>query len=366
MTIQALRCPHCNAPLTTVDGGPPKECPYCKSALDFTKPQQHMNGPPPGGSSTAGIATVVIIGFIALLICGGAGAFFFLVGSPAAATAPVAVVSVPAVAVPAPVPVMPVKEPEPPSPVTQVMKFGEGGTNPGQLSSPVHLAVMPDGSIFVADSRSARVQKFDATGKYVDLITLPDDKLTKQHGVFGMTADAKGNLYVNRVGDILVFDGASLKQVRALMGDYPDKYFHGGLAADAKGVVYALTDRMGDVDLLVSNEKGKQVSRHRVHAHDVAIDGVGNVFLVGDDGVEVQDTKGTVLTKVGGVSGRSIAFDGKGHVFVATGSKVEVLKADGTKLVTLPVSGSEITLDANGRLYALSGDAVTVYEVTLP
>lgn len=364
MTIKALRCPHCNAPLTTVDGGPPKECPYCKSALDFTKPQPVMNGPPPGGGS-GGLVTVIVVGFIALLLCGGAGAFFFLVGGVSTATAPVAVTAV-AVPAPVPVPAMPVKEPEPPSPVTQVMKFGEGGTNPGQLSSPVHLAVMPDGSIFVADSRSARVQKFDATGKYVDVITLSDDKLTKQHGVFGMTADAKGNLYVNRVGDILVFDGASLKLVRTIAGDYPDTYFHGGLAADVKGQVFALTDRMGDVDLYVANEKGKKVSRHRVHAHDVAIDGVGNVFLVGDDGVEVQDVKGTVLTKVGGVSGRSIAFDGKGHVFVATGSKVEVLGADGTKLVTLPVSASELTLDSSGRLYALSGDEVTVYEVTLP
>ncbi|MBL8914592.1 MAG: hypothetical protein JNM17_28065, partial [Archangium sp.] len=45
---------------------------------------------------------------------------------------------------------------------------------------------------------------------------------------------------------------------------------------------------------------------------------------------------------------------------------VEVLKDDGTKLVSLPVDGSEITLDASGKLYALERDSVHVYEVTLP
>jgi glucose/arabinose dehydrogenase/DNA-directed RNA polymerase subunit RPC12/RpoP len=366
MTIQALRCPHCNAPLTSVDGKPPTECPYCKSVLDFSKPQPPMSGPPPRGSGAGGIAIVLVVALIALTLCGGITAWLFFVRTSDSTATSVAAVSVPAPTPAPPVPAMPVKPPEPPSPVKQVLTFGEAGTNPGQLSDPNHLAVMPDGSIFVAEGRTGRVQKFDATGKYVDVIQLSDDKLTRQHGVFGMTSDAKGNLYVNRVGDILVFDGATLKLTRTIAGDYPDKYFHGGLAADAKGTVYALTDRTGDVDLLVSNEKGKQVSRHRVHAYDVAIDGTGRVFLVGEEGVEVQDAKGAVLTKVGGVSGRSIAFDGKGHVFVGTGSRLEVLSAEGTKVLSHDMSAGEIALDASGKLYVLERDGVHVYEVTLP
>jgi sugar lactone lactonase YvrE len=73
-----------------------------------------------------------------------------------------------------------------------------------------------------------------------------------------------------------------------------------------------------------------------------------------------------VISKVGGVEGRSIAFDGKGHIFVATGSAVEVLSPEGTKTVTLPVNADEIALDRSGKLYALEGSKVSVYEVTLP
>lgn len=66
------------------------------------------------------------------------------------------------------------------------------------------------------------------------------------------------------------------------------------------------------------------------------------------------------------VRSRSIAFDGKGHVFLATGSTVEVISAEGTKVISLPVRTSEIALDTKGRLYALEGNGVTAWEVTLP
>jgi glucose/arabinose dehydrogenase len=309
------------------------------------------------------VLVLVVGAVVVLLLCLGAG--FFLFGVRVSETA-VAPVTSPVVVAPVAPPAPPPPAPTPPSPVKKVLELGEHGTNPGQLDDAAHLAVTPDGSIFVADSRSARVQKFDPAGKYVDLLTVPDDKLTKQHGIFGLASDVKGRLYVNRVGDVLVYDGASLKPVRTIAGSYPDRYFHGGLAVDASGTLYALTDRTGDVDLLALLESGKQRSRRRVHAHDVAVDGTGHVFLIGDDGLEVQDLEGKVQSKVGGVSGRSLAFDGKGHVFVATGSEVEVLNADGTKLVSLPVSASDVALDASGRLFALSRDHVTVYDVTLP
>ena len=45
--------------------------------------------------------------------------------------------------------------------------WGSDGTTPGQFQSPRALAVGPDGSVFVADSRNHRIQKFDAEGNLV-------------------------------------------------------------------------------------------------------------------------------------------------------------------------------------------------------
>ena len=210
-------------------------------------------------------------------------------------------------------------------------------------------------------------QRFGADGAYQASLVMEGDKLTKQNGIFGLTADASGNVYVNRVGDVLVYEAATFKAVRTLAGDYPDRYYHGGLSVDGTGKVFALTDRTGDIDLVETSPGGKVLSRHRVHARDVVVDGAASrVFLIGDDGLEVQDVKGAVISKVGGVEGRSIAFDGKGHIFVATGSVVEVLSPEGTKTITLPVNADEIALDRSGKLYALEGSKVSVYEVTLP
>ncbi len=357
MAPNILRCPHCNAPLTRVDGKDPIDCPYCHAALVSAPvvpviPQAPK--PPVAIILGAGLAIVGVV--IALFVLTGSKQEVVVAPQPAAAV----------VTAPPPEPPKPAPPPEPPSPVKKVLSFGEEGTNAGQLHEPSQLAVASDGTVFVADSRSGRVQRFGPDGAYQDLITLPDDKLTKQHGVFGMTTDAAGKLYVNRVGDVLVYDAATLKLVRTLAGDYPDRYYHGGLAVDASGTVYALTDRMGDVDLVITNKAGKVLSRRRASSKDVAVDGTGRVFLAHDDGLEVQDAKGAVQAKVGGSGARSIAFDGQGHVFLATGSSVDVVSAEGVRLTSLPVPASDIALDTKGRLYALERGTVSIYEVTLP
>jgi sugar lactone lactonase YvrE len=352
-----LRCPHCNAPLTRVDGKDPSECPYCHAIIT---PQRVQGAPAPGRGGGGGLVVVLLGAVVAMVMVGAVAAFFMM--SPAAMPGPVAVT----VVAPPPKAAPPEKKPEPPSPVTLAFSFGEAGTNPGQLSSPTQLAVASDGSILVAENSTGRLQRFGADGAYQAVVVMPPDKLTKRNGIFGLATDASGKVYVNRVGDVLVYDAATFAEVRTLAGDYPDRYYHGGLAVDGTGNVYALTDRTGDIDLVATSPAGKLLSRHRVEASDVVVDGTGRVFLVHRDGVEVRDAKGAVLSKVGGVSGRSLAFDGKGHVFVATGSSVEVLSPEGTKLISLPVHADEIALDRAGKLYALVGGGVSVYEVTLP
>lgn len=351
------RCPHCNAPLTRVDGEDPTECPYCHTILT---PQRATLGSPGRTASRSPVLLLVLLGVGGTFIAGVVSSMVLLRGTDAPQPAPVARVDPPPPQ-PAPVP----KIAEPPTVARRVLAFGEEGTNPGQLHSPTHLAVASDGSILVGENATGRVQRFGADGAYQAAVVMPPDKLTKRNGIFGMATDASGRLYVNRVGDVLVYDAATLEVVRTLSGDYPDRYYHGGLAVDGVGNVLALTDRMGDTDLVTTSPAGKLLSRRRVHAKDVAVDGTGDVFLLGDDALEVQDAKGAVVSKVG-VRGRSVAFDGKGHIFVATGSMVEVLSPEGARLITLPIPAGKVALDRAGKLYALQGSGVEVYELTLP
>ncbi|MDP1828820.1 MAG: hypothetical protein Q8L48_36505 [Archangium sp.] len=356
MAPMMLRCPHCNAPLTRVDEKDPTECPYCHALI----------APQPSAAPSVRNAAPVMMPLLMVvggLVAAGMLAGFFMFRSAPPPPPPVVMNAPPAAPPPRPTP-----EPAPvaPSPFKEVLRFGEEGTNPGQLESPSHLAVASDGSIVIAETGTGRLQRFGADGVYQAGLVMPPDKLTKQNGIFGLATDATGKVYVNRVGDILIYDAATFAAVRTIAGDYPARYYHGGLAVDGTGNVYSLTDRMGDVDLVVTSPVGKVVSRRRVSATGVAVDGLGKVFLLHRDGLEVQDTKGAVLSKVGGVHGTSLAFDGKGHVYVATGSTVEVLSPEGTKVISLPVHASKVALDRAGRLYALERSSVGVYEVTIP
>jgi DNA-binding beta-propeller fold protein YncE len=55
------------------------------------------------------------------------------------------------------------------------LQFGGGGSGAGQFDDPRGIAVDADDNIFVADYGSGRVQKFDPTGKFLQLINVPPD-----------------------------------------------------------------------------------------------------------------------------------------------------------------------------------------------
>jgi len=273
---------------------------------------------------------------------------------------------VPVVVEPPPVP-EPVKPPEPPSPLKEVFRFGQAGTNPGQIDHGYHLALSPDGSYFIGETSTGRLQKFDAQGKYVDGLVLPVDRLTKQNGLHGMVGDAKGHVYVNRQYDVLVYDGATMKLVRELAGNYPDRAYHGGLAVDGEGNVFALADRMGEMSMFKLSSAGKVLGHQKTYATDVAVDGTGKLFLLSGQGLEVRDPRGDVLSKVG-VKGERVAYDGNGHVYVLTSSNlIEVGGVDGANPASLPVMRcADLAFEAKGRLVTLMSDQVVVWEVTLP
>lgn len=359
MAAPGSRCPHCNAPLTLVDGKAPVECPYCHTLL--AAPQRTPMGAPAGKPN---LAPVMIVA--GLLVMMGMGMASYLFTAPVPQSSPAPAAAVPPEELPPARPPPPPKVEAPPSPVKKLRSFGERGTNPGQLQAPTNLAVASDGSVFVAETGTGRVQRFDTEGVFQGVLEIAPDKLTKQLGVFGLASDATGHVYVNRVGDVLVYDAKSLALVRTIAGDYPDRYYHGGIAIDGTGTVYAVTDRMGDGAIVKTNGTGKLAGTVKADAKDLAVDGTGQLFLVSNSGFEVRSPKGEIASKVAGLGGRSLAFDGKGHVFIARGSSVEVVSPGGDQRVTLPVATDEVALDAQGRLYAIESGVVSVYEVTIP
>ena len=363
----ATKCPNCNAPIVWKDGAKTLECTYCHTLID----RQAVR--PRAGSGPSAMPFLVL-GLVALFLVGGVVFFLFARTAPTPASDPSAAApAVLATPVAAPRPAPP---PPPPSPLKELFAFGERGTNAGQLKEARRLAVTRDGSIFVAEG-TGRLQKFDAKGAYVDVLDVPATALTKERSVFGLAASPAGHLFLVQNGDIVVVDGATLKVVRRIKGDYPNMWFHGAIAVEPTGGFVAITDRTGDKELVSVSAAGKVVGRKKVDsAVGVAVDGVGTRFVSrSDHRLDVYDAKGEVVTRVGGERGTkpgeldrpgAIAFDGKGHLFVENRSGIDVFDTSGRFVVALPVRATDFTLDEKGTLFVLADDSVHAYEVALP
>jgi sugar lactone lactonase YvrE len=306
----------------------------------------------------------------ALVLAGVGAAMLLLRGREEPKPAPVAAVAPVVVPAPAPAPPAPPPPPPAPKPWTAERSFGELGTGPGMFTSPRALAVTDDGQVFVAEADTGRVHQFDASGAFVRLIELTGDKLTKQKRVFGMAADHAGHVWVVRSGDLLQLRAADGAVAKTIAGDYPDTYFHGSVAVDAKNHVYATTDRTGDHDLVEFDPAGKRVHRHKnLDSEAVAVDGVGTLYVARSGQVDVLGADGAVKGRFSAsASGRGIRVDDRGHFYVDEGSGLGVYEPGGKRLASLDLPPFvDFVVARDGALVALHADGkVTRYRVTLP
>ncbi|MDX2087008.1 MAG: hypothetical protein SFX73_04115 [Kofleriaceae bacterium] len=368
-------CTTCGARLTW-RGAPVIECEYCHTKIQA--PPSILLAPNPAARSGGRGGWMFMIGLTAILVTVGV-----IKGRASRSTTTISTTTVSSTSVSNTVSVK-VEKPSAPAPAkpapvgTQVLRFGEAGTNAGQLSNARALAVTPHGEIVVAEASTGRVQVFDAKGAYQRLITLPPSALTKELTVFGAGAGPTGEVVVSRAGDLLVLDVTGGKVAKTIRGSYPDVFFHGDVEVVPDGSIHAITDRTGDLDVVHVSPAGKILGKvAKVNADHVAVDGVGTMFLTKrfDGVVDVRDAKGEVARKFSqGNPARGklyhpgpIATDGRGHVFVAESSRVLIFDVEGAFLGELEVGAiQDLAVDREGKLYVLASDHVKKYDLALP
>ncbi len=125
--------------------------------------------------------------------------------------------------------------------------IGRGGSDPGEMSGPVGVAVDGGGNVYVVDSGNARVQKFDAKGALVAAVGGKGTKLGRFNQPSDVAVDAKGNVYVTdtwnhriqKFGPDLNPLAAWGKPTRDLINPGPEAMWGPrGIAVDAKGNVF--------------------------------------------------------------------------------------------------------------------------------
>jgi DNA-binding beta-propeller fold protein YncE/DNA-directed RNA polymerase subunit RPC12/RpoP len=271
------------------------------------------------------------------------------------------------------------------APVDVALKFGGEGSGAGQFDDPRYIALDPDNNIFIADYSDGRIQKFDPSGKFLQLINVEPDR-NQNTIIRDMATDFSGSLFIVRGGDILVYNSADGKLINTIPGKFPNLSYD-MLAIDAANNLYAISEGAGFADLIKMDAEGKQlwkksnflegvVKRNTpANVNRIAVDGLGNIFVLNGFSNEIYkfDTQGNFVDRFGSKgkelqqlnSPDAMAINEDGNIFVVDSGNwytIKVFDGGGTFLgalawpeeVTFP---REIIFDLQGNLFTVTNTA---------
>ena len=258
----------------------------------------------------------------------------------------------------------------------QVMKFGSEGIGPGMFSDARSIAVDGAGHIYVGEYGGARIQVFDATGKFLTQWSIGDRKSILR----GLAADRKGTVYAVEGGKIHRYEGATGTQLDDL--GYSDGSGFDDVTTAADGSVIAAWYRNRD-DIVRFGPNGQVANTIRAAISSasgdseldtrVAVDGLGNIYALGtfNSAVFKFTPQGKFVTQFGSAGEQpgqfraadSIAVDGKGRVFVGDVKGIQVFDSNGRYLQVFKSDGgaSSMVFNDNNELFVVGRRHVIKY-----
>jgi hypothetical protein len=273
----------------------------------------------------------------------------------------------------------------PPPYAVPAVSFGQAGTGPGMLNDARYIAVDGSGTIYVGDYQGGRIQAFDQNGKYLRQFKVGDPKTI----IAGLAASHAGDVFVAYDTSIYRYDGATGELLGELTN--PVEGTFGDLAAEADGSLAATwyEGRWGIItsleghrdDLVIFNPQGKitqtiegvisQQTGELALDNDIAVDGLGKIFILSDNLVYTFSPQGKYLNHFGSHGSGpgqfnhtgSIAVDGQGQVYVGDSRVVHVFTPDGQFVADFPagVSVDAMAFDEKGSLWVVSRAKVTQF-----
>lgn len=407
--VELFRCPTCAAALEVVDA-PSVKCKYCGNAVPVPaelrphKPQVviqqvDFSSPQYAEATKAGRSIGCLIAVVVLVITLGAiGVAVF--ASQSAITSVQSVVEEVRVQVPGVpnvqatisaiepgVTEMPRAKPTPGFGQI-VQEFGAKGSGPGQMDNARYVALDAGGNIWTAEYQDGRVQQFDPSGRFLQLIQVPPDQ-NDYTLIQGLAADLKGNLYVSRGGDILKYSAADGSLLATFPGKFPGTRYQ-ALAVDAQNNVYAIHSTASDNAVIKLNPDGKQLARWddivtNVNKKDaamdlaIAVDGLGNLYIASSFGNQVYayDPQGEFIDRFGQQGSEpgqlsspdALAVDGQKHLYVHHNAGIDQFDTSGRFLGKLPIdytkgSPRTVTVDREGFVYTVTSNGqVLKYQI---
>jgi DNA-binding beta-propeller fold protein YncE len=285
----------------------------------------------------------------------------------------------------------PQPSPTPIPPINLVLQFGGEGVGPGMFDDPRSIAVDMEGYIFVADYNTGRLQKFDSSGKFLQLIKL-DPPSNNSDLIFDLATDYLGYLYVARGADILVIDGRDGSLVNTIDFQSTRRLFR-KIAIDPSNLIYAVVGGSTPTDNLIQmsldgqiawenegflyNRDPKRPGRPEV----LVVDGLGTTFVLDTTNKRIYkfNPQGQFVDQFGEGGNQEnqllvptgLAIDPKGRLYVGDSRMIKVFSSTGSFIRAVEFANElggirDLTIDLQGKLYAVTNrNLVLVFEVRL-
>lgn len=145
----------------------------------------------------------------------------------------------------------------------QVAKWGEHGSEPGQLNRPAHMALDGEGRLLVVDTMNHRVQRFTPEGEYIDGFGSFGDGPGELNMPWGIALDAEGCIYIGdwRNDRVQKFSpsGEPLMTIGSSGDGEGELSRPAGVAVDQHGDIY-VADR-GNHRVMLFDRSGRYVER---------------------------------------------------------------------------------------------------------
>ena len=260
---------------------------------------------------------------------------------------------------------------------TELLKFGSEGIGPGMFNDARSIAVDGAGRMYVGEYSGGRIQVFDPAGKFVSQWTIGDRKTILR----GLAADRKGVVYAVHGGGIDRYQGETGEKVGEV--EYERSNFDDVTVGADGGLVTVAHNNRDDIIAFDANGKLLRTIPAAISSASgdselsmrVAVDGQGNIYALGrfNNGVFKFGRDGKFINRFGSGGDQpgqlrapySIAVDGFGRVYVGDMKGIQVFDADGRYLALLALKGMAFGMVFNDKneLFVIARDHVIKYAV---
>jgi DNA-binding beta-propeller fold protein YncE len=275
--------------------------------------------------------------------------------------------------------------------LSYVTGWGALGRGRGQFDRPQDVAVSPGGDVYVVDTGNYQVQRFDATGRFLDAWGSRGERPGQFLEPWAMDIDSQGNVYILDAGTGQVQKFTAEGQFLGILGENSGFFSPRGLAIDRDGSLY-VADTGGNRVAKLSPEgevlawfgAGVPVAAGGLNQPDgVAIDDGGNVLVSDKLNLRLQrfDPSGRPvgewpLAWANSDRGPRITFGPQGQVLLldCQGARIWVYDQAGQLLTRWGEQGDDlgqleyptgIAVDREGYVYVVDAGAHRVHKFRL-